>query len=746
MTPFPLLRRFLFSVLILVSASAVIAQDCVHYEDMIHFVGMLPDDDDWSYVNDMEAHDEYVYACYYGIGLAVVDIHDRANPVIVGSWDEASDVTHALWHEGLLLLVDEYEGLYILDLGDPVNPVTLSNVPVLGYELINVGARGNLALLSENDALRIIDISVPETPVPRGTLPLPSSPHGVSFDPTDPSLVYVAEEDEGVIVVDLINPDAPIQMGQVNWAGSSAQDVKFSGGHLFVADYDNGLVVLQANGATDPTYLGAHSFGDGYGYPSEIEVGGGHAFMSGDYVGTVAFDIGDPLMPAHVATLGADSGIYRIDLSGDYLYVAVDGSGMDIYDVANPDFQAPTGALGVAIDGVVFDADLPRLFLADSGGDLHAIHWETQNVVGNLEFSGFVNDLDHREGVLYVGNTTLGLLMVNCSDPMNMILEGTWPETGPPIDSTVEDIGIQGHDLYVLLDDHGLRKFYIDDPFYPDPLGIGGALHDYDYLTLYSDYAYAAGWDTSWNAAIEVFDISNYEAPVSLGTLPSFESLQAIHAEDGRLYCLSDDVGLLVYDLYDPALPVLMGVEPFPTMQYGYGLDAEGSFVYAGTSSNNFYEDASTWIFDVSQADDPRCLGALGEQYDTDFILQIGNQIWTTHPDEGLVVYPVQCEDLVTGIETPGADRLGLEVYPNPFNPKTLIEYRLERESFVELEIFDVSGRKVRSLARGVQEAGLHSREWDGRDEAGNRLASGMYLARIKSGDLVGDAKLILLK
>ena len=70
---------------------------------------------------------------------------------------------------------------------------------------------------------------------------------------------------------------------------------------------------------------------------------------------------------------------------------------------------------------------------------------------------------------------------------------------------------------------------------------------------------------------------------------------------------------------------------------------------------------------------------------------------------------------------------------PNPFRNTTTLEYALSVGGRVELSIFDLSGRRVRSLARGESPAGVHRVQWDGRDEVGNRLEAGVYFARLET-------------
>lgn len=84
--------------------------------------------------------------------------------------------------------------------------------------------------------------------------------------------------------------------------------------------------------------------------------------------------------------------------------------------------------------------------------------------------------------------------------------------------------------------------------------------------------------------------------------------------------------------------------------------------------------------------------------------------------------------------------------YPNPFNPVTRIDYDVGANILVKLQIFNLLGEEVRTLVNRQQPAGNHQVQWDGRDNSGRRLASGIYLYRLQAGGFVTTKKLIVLK
>ena len=84
---------------------------------------------------------------------------------------------------------------------------------------------------------------------------------------------------------------------------------------------------------------------------------------------------------------------------------------------------------------------------------------------------------------------------------------------------------------------------------------------------------------------------------------------------------------------------------------------------------------------------------------------------------------------------------------PNPFNPTTTIRFDLARPGPVKLEIFDVSGRRVRTLVDGPLQPGWNHRvTWNGLDDNGTRVASGIYLYRLRTADRSSTRKMIVLK
>jgi hypothetical protein len=89
---------------------------------------------------------------------------------------------------------------------------------------------------------------------------------------------------------------------------------------------------------------------------------------------------------------------------------------------------------------------------------------------------------------------------------------------------------------------------------------------------------------------------------------------------------------------------------------------------------------------------------------------------------------------------------LNFYVYPNPFNPSTTIKCEMRSAESGVIEVFNIKGQKVKTLFNGYLEVGEHSFIWNGDDNNGNAVSSGIYFCRMKTDDYSEIKKMILMK
>lgn len=93
----------------------------------------------------------------------------------------------------------------------------------------------------------------------------------------------------------------------------------------------------------------------------------------------------------------------------------------------------------------------------------------------------------------------------------------------------------------------------------------------------------------------------------------------------------------------------------------------------------------------------------------------------------------------------PETDRLDSN-YPNPFNPSTTIRYALSRPGRAEISIVDVTGKRIRTLVNGIQNSGIHTVEWDGKDDSHIPVSSGVYMLVFKTDNHIEQRKITLIR
>ncbi len=102
----------------------------------------------------------------------------------------------------------------------------------------------------------------------------------------------------------------------------------------------------------------------------------------------------------------------------------------------------------------------------------------------------------------------------------------------------------------------------------------------------------------------------------------------------------------------------------------------------------------------------------------------------------------------ISGVELPGPyeSNLQLKCTPNPFNPRAVISFNLEMPGPVVLKVFDVRGHMIVSLADGWKSEGTHLVKWDGTDNSGQAVSSGVYFCQISALEMTDSMRLVLLR
>ncbi len=255
-----------------------------------------------------------------------------------------------------------------------------------------------------------------------------------------------------------------------------------------------------------------------------------------------------------------------------------------------------------------------------------------------------------------------------------------------------------------------------------------------------------SGWALVGETPACYWDEYAYHAPTygdsTEAGVPLTEYMVVAHASDQWTFWESVPRAGYSVDNIAPGAPLGLTAEPIGT---GVAL--------AWSPSNEHDEDLSVYRVyrsDISgfTLDGATLVGAAADTFLTDADPGIGTWYYVVvaqdiHDNEG-----EPSNEATARVDDPSIPMVYAlrGNYPNPFNPVTTIEFDLPEPADMTLEVFDVTGRLVRTLVEGHETAGRKQALWDGRDEHGSRVASGVYYCRMAAAGYEKTIKMTLLK
>ena len=136
-------------------------------------------------------------------------------------------------------------------------------------------------------------------------------------------------------------------------------------------------------------------------------------------------------------------------------------------------------------------------------------------------------------------------------------------------------------------------------------------------------------------------------------------------------------------------------------------------------------------IADCTQASAYECTFETNESSRA-FRILVGEQKFIEQHTDGIPMTP-----LVYGLE---------QNFPNPWNPSTTIRYTVARSGMVELDVFTVLGQKIKTLVQRQQALGVYAEQWDGKDDSGMEVSSGVYFYRLTTPAYVQSKRMVLVR
>jgi hypothetical protein len=353
-------------------------------------------------------------------------------------------------------------------------------------------------------------------------------------------LVYLAARTAGIIIADISDPWHPVQVGHLDypdWTGT-ADRLALSGNHLFVTDGSGRLLQVV--------------------------------------------DVSDPIAPSRVTQVATDVYPDGLALLGDFLYVAVQATGVEIYDITNPAQPQPVGTLPVTL----------------------------------------AHNVDIEGELLFTTSLTNTVAIHDLVDPANPALLAT---VTLPEEVEAYDVEVLG-DLAYVAGALGTWIMDITDPTAPALAGSipGGCTS----LTIADGHAFLMRF------RVEVFDLANPLAPVPVVKLSQpegsgFSFIRRVVLQDGFVFAAADDAGLMVADCRQMVPPPLIGTLDPPSSVYRVHRDNSYTLATAGSGG--------LLVLDLEDPGQPQQIGLLPSQ-DARAVTTVGDLAYLADGGDGLKI------------------------------------------------------------------------------------------------------------
>lgn len=618
--------------------------------------------------------------------ILVFDVRDPSSPTLINQISTFGDALDVAIVDNFLLVLGSRRELMVYGLGEGGQANYLRSIPFHHLEPMSMEHSGELILVEGvNGKFLVFDVSNPEFPAITYFLDLPDGVRGFAIQDEIVAFIFAMDPME---IWSLADPSQPILVSSCA-AGSSPGNVQILGEFAFVTTQD-GILAVNVSDIHHPDVVYRHN--PETSYFSGFGLIGNRLIAVRDQIELIDFsNQSSPTVRGEVSIPNSWAG--RCLIHDDLAIVAAYNDSINIISIANP--------------------SLPRVTFAGRLGHNYALAAKDHVLI--LSGDGYGTDIN----------------FFDISNPHQPAHITTRFVGGVPRHMMVRD------DLLVVLFNGGFSLWDVSDPLIPHQLATqslpwiqSGALKG-NYLYLACD-----------REGLFVWDISTLSDPTFVTSYPGTNWPRGVTAAGDALFVFNHTSyeGVQIFDISDPELLVLRNTLNLRSEVDGGWIQGKTFFMRA----NDYFIHA----LDITNPFEPEHLGIFG-QSERYFDVE-GNEdllILTGWPNI-LEVYDNPCSFYSTPPEPrnrPAEENLC--AFPNPFNPQTTIRFNLPEPGPIEIEIYDISGRRVWSLETPPSlSAGDHEFVWNGNDRTGRQLASGTYFLKIRGGGFQASKRLVLLK
>lgn len=697
-----------------------------------------------SWFKEIRIVDGRAYAATAGEGLRIVDVSDPAHPVVEGLFTVPNpywvfDVAVAL---PFAFLASE-QGVHVIDVSDPTAPVLVSEIFSPG-EVHHIAVAGQTVYTTTWNELVVIDVSDPASPAIVGSMDEVIGPGDIV--PAD-GYVWIPTWASVLLKVDVSDPSAPYVSG--SWEAPSGGDLVLIGSDAYVGGIDVINVVDLSPHPLPSPIVGSIPLA---GAPRRVATSGPLAFVGTADQSSGAgrlqvIDLSNPKVPVALGEAAAPAQVTDVVAEGSRVYLSTGSAGLQIVDVSEPDAPVITGSVGTQGHVFALARSGSHAYLAAAPGGLEVVDVSDPAAPASVAFlptSAWPRSVAASGHFVYLGEEVGGssgrLEVIDVFEPTAPVRVGSVDVPDIPYAIEVSGNIVLAAQSHWLGRGGRIQSIDVSDPTSPVVVGQDGTRGPARGLAVGHGLAYVVGED--WG--LQVVDVAGPDSPAVLAKMPHPDGYHDAAMMD-RYVCVVADDELRV-------LPVHCVEGPVPVLLSGFTAEPVDRAVELSwfTSFENRHDGFLVYRGETRDAGYRLISGGLVRGTNAYRFLDTGVAPATTY------YYRLGAVDF-DGNETmygPAAATTGLwgqptslrAAHPSPFRATTSIAFALASAARTRLAVYDVAGRRVRTLLDGERmEDGAHESVWDGRDDSGLRVGGGTYFVRLTASDVTTTTKVVFL-
>ncbi|MBN2543038.1 T9SS type A sorting domain-containing protein [bacterium] len=630
---------------------------------------------------------DYLYFAAGTGGLAIVDVSRHRNPVLVSTWETSDIINGVVIKDCYAYLSAQAMGLYVINISDPSSPFMEISHYLSGGAWDLTMHEDYLYVARGLAGMQIISVADRTHPATMGSFTTTSVVHQVTVMD---HYAFLAADASGLIALDVYDPMDPTELDRYLSPTFTMFSVASRDNYVYAGCDNQGVLVFDGSHPSSLERVDWFTI-SGIGI-RELSITDGDYMYASVTDGVIALNIADPTSIYRDGWHYPTHDFRRVLIKDDYAFVVARSDGIQVVYVGDP--YDPVEIANFRVTAIFRDVAISGdyMFIASNNGMQIVNITDITNPDYDTSYTAtsYCTDIAIIDEIAYLTYNDVGIKRINIADPIHPMPMGEYSSPAPTALYVDEDC------VYFTDDEDGLVILHRN---YMSLLGQYPMTWTTLDICKLDYYLFVAGDDDG----VYIFDIADPTEPELIGQYETDDDAKGVCVEPGWLYVAEKDEGIEVLNIEDdPANPVSYGFYPAPERTYGLQV--------------------------------------------IDGIVYVANEVGFMIFDNPLSAIP---ENSIT---KPGSYHI-LKAYPNPFNSSVTISVNMQNPPSglynepIKLEICDVRGRVVYSLPLQASQLLLNNAiNWDGKDDAGNNLSSGLYFCRLKMGEYSETTDLLLIK